>query len=246
MRTRLVSIAVLAVALASSGAVRAERILFLDRCTGGCQFTPGFDDSRVNVSSVVSQTSTLAGFSYGDTSWAALVDCVRSTFAPFAIRVTEDDPGTLEHLEIAIGGTPQQLGLQMGIENVSPITCEGDRVVANGIGFTFAEVLGDAPLELCRNAAQAAGSLLGLDHELLAGDVMTYLTGPLPKIFLDEVADCGEFTPRTCQCGGATTQNSYQHLLALLPEPGAAAEGAVAAAALAALARRRRRYRKLG
>jgi hypothetical protein len=231
--------------LAAAGGARAERILFLDRCPGDCSYTPGPDDSGANQSSVVGQASTLSGFSYGDESWDAVVACVRDTFAPFAIVVTDVDPGTVEHLEVAVGGLPQQLGLPMGVASVSPITCEGDRVVDAGIGFTFAALLGDVPLELCWNAAQAAGSLLGLDRAYLAGDVMTYLGGSLPKAFLDETAACGEFAPRACQCGG-TTQNSYQHLLALLPEPDAAATGVAATAALAALARRRRRYRKTG
>lgn len=245
MRAPLVPIAFLAAALGVAPAVRGERILFLDRCTGGCTYTPGFDDAGANVSSVVSGASALSAFSHGDESWAAVVDCVRDTFAPFAITVTEADPGTAEHLEIAIGGLPQQLGLPTGVTNVAPVTCEGDRVVDDGIAFAFAQVLGDVPLEICWNAAQAAGSLLGLDHEMLAGDAMTYLTGSLPKAFVDETASCGEFSPRTCQCGGAT-QNSYQHLLALLPEPDAGAAGAAGIAALASLARRRRRYRKIG
>ena len=100
------------------------------------------------------------------------------------------------------------------------------------MAFAFANTLGDAPLEICWNAAQAAGALLGLDHEVLAGDVMTYLAGSLPKAFLDETAPCGETLARDCLCGGAT-QNSYQRLLATLPEPGAAAGGVVALVALA-------------
>lgn len=243
MRTRVVPLALVAVTLAAVE-VRAERILFLDRCAGDCQYTAGFDDSGANVSSLVDGNRTLSGFSHGDESWDAVVACVRDTFAPFAITVTEDDPGTAEHLEIAIGGTPQQLGLPMGVSNVAPITCDGDRVVDDGIGFAFAQLLGDLPLEICWNAAQAAGSLLGLDRELLAGDVMTYTPGSLPKAFLDETASCGELVPRTCQCGGATTQNSYQHLLALLPEP--EASGWAALLALAVTARGRSRYRKIG
>jgi len=245
MRASPVPFLLIAAALTGVAAgARAERILFLDRCTGGCEYVPGPDDSGANQSSLVSQASTLSGFSYGDASWDAVFGCVRDTFAPFAITVTDEDPGTVEHLEVAIGGTPQQLGLSMGVGNVSPITCEGDRVVDAGIGFAFAAVFGDVPLELCWNAAQVAGSLLGLDREILVGDVMTYLPGSLPKAFLDEEATCGESTPRTCQCGGASTQNSYQHLLALLPEPGSSATAA--ALALGALARRRSRYRKIG
>lgn len=227
--TILVSLAVTARA--------ALPVLFLDRCAAGCAYTPGFDDSRTNTSSLSSGTSTLSAFAHGDASFDAVVACVRDTFAPFAIEVTDVDPGGADHFEVAVAGTSQQLGLPSGIANVSPVTCLNDGVIENGVAFAFANTLSDAPLEICWNAAQAAGALLGLDHEVLAGDVMTYLPGSLPKAFLDETAPCGETLARDCLCGG-TTQNSYQRLLATLPEPGAAAGGVMALVALARRARR--------
>jgi hypothetical protein len=239
MRRALVLIGVLA-STGASLAANAGGTLFLDRCSAGCTYTPGFDDAGSNTSSVVSQTSNLAAFVHGDESWNAVLDCVRDTFAPFDVEVTDADPGTTSHLEIAVAGLPTQIGFPNGVSNVAPVTCEDDRVVADGIGFAFANLLGDVPLEICWNAAQAAGSLLGLDIGLLATDVMTYLTGPLPKVFEDQAASCGESQARPCRCGG-TTQNSYQWLLATLPEPGAAMGTAAAIAALAELRRRTRR-----
>jgi len=225
-----VGLALLALLVATS--VQAQqRVLFLDRCSETCLYTPGFNDSRANHSSIVNQASVLASFAHGDPSWNTVVACVRDSFAPFAITVTDVDPGSAEHLEVAVAGAPQQIGISAGVHSVSPFTCDGERVVENGIGFAFANAVGDAPLEICWNAAQAAGVLLGLDHELLATDVMTYLTGPLPKAFVDEAASCGESTPRTCTCGG-TTQNSYQQLLTTLPEAGAVASGLAAIATL--------------
>jgi len=227
--------------LASTGAplaANAGGTLFLDRCSAGCAYTPGFDDAGSNTSSIVPQASNLAAFAHGDASWNAVVACVRDTFAPFDIEVTDADPGTASHLEIAVAGLPTQVGMPNGVTNVAPVTCASDRVVYDGIGFAFANLLGDAPLEICWNAAQAAGSLLGLDLELLATDVMTYLNGPLPKVFEDQAAACGESQARPCRCGG-TTQNSYQWLLTTLPEPGPAAGAAAAIAALAGLRKRR-------
>jgi hypothetical protein len=239
MRRALVWIGV----LASTGApfaASADGTLFLDRCSAGCAYTPGFDDAGSNTSSVVSQASNLAAFAHGDTSWNAVVDCVRDTFAPFDIEVTDADPGTAPHFEIAVAGLPTQIGFPNGVANVASVTCADDRVVEDGIGFAFANLLGDVPLEICWNAAQAAGSLLGLDIALLATDVMTYLNGPLPKAFEDQAASCGESQARPCRCGG-TTQNSYQWLVATLPEPGAAMGAAAALAALAGVRRRTRR-----
>jgi len=223
--------ATLLVALAAA-AQAASPLLFLDRCAEGCDYTPGFDDSRTNTSTIPSSTSTLAAFAHGDTSFDAVVACVRDTFAPFAIEVTDVDPGSAEHFEVAVAGTSQQLGLSTGIANVSPITCQNDGVIANGVAFAFANTLGDVPLEICWNAAQAAGTLLGLDREVLAGDVMTVVSGSLPKAFVNQDAPCGEDQARDCVCGG-TTQNSYQRLLATLPEPGSTAGGLIAVVALA-------------
>jgi hypothetical protein len=233
--TLAIGYATLLVALAAT-ARAGSPVLFLDRCAAGCNYTPGFDDSRTNTSSLPSGSSTLSAFAHGDASFDAIVACVRDTFAPFAIEVTDVDPGGADHFEVAVAGTPQQLGLLVGVLNVSPTTCQNDGVIANGLAFAFANTLGDVPLEICWNAAQAAGALLGLDHEILAGDVMTYLAGSLPKTFLDETAPCGEFQARDCLCGG-TTQNSHQRLLATLPEPGAAAGSIVALVALAVRAR---------
>lgn len=236
-RARLVLGLVASLAVASPAG--AAGILFLDRCSGaGCTYTPGFDDAASNTSSLVSQTSNLAAFAHGDASWNAVVDCVRDTFAPFDIAVTDVDAGAVSHFEIAIAGLPTQIGLPNGVGNVAPVTCAADRVVHDGIGFAFANALGDLPLAICWNAAQAAGSILGLDVALLDSDVMTYLNGPLPKVFEDAPASCGESQARTCRCGG-TTQNSYQWLLATLPEPDAMAATAAAIAAMAGLRRRR-------
>jgi len=234
MRSPILAVPAIALLLAA-GAAHATTTIFLDRCSANCSYTPGYDDSRTNTSSVASSASVLSAFTYGDTSWNDVVACVQQTFAPFDVQVTDIDPGAAEHLEIAVAGTPEQMGQQAGITNVSPITCIGTRVVDNGIGFAFAGTIGDSPIEICWNAAQAAGSLLGLDRELLSGDVMSSL-GPLPKVFLDQTADCGEDTPRDCVCGGST-QNSYQWLLATLPEPGGLATGATALLALAGIRR---------
>jgi len=238
MRRRCIAWISTAILVALAAPVEAAMpLLFLDRCAAGCAYTPGSDDSRTNTSTIPNSSSTLSAFAHGDTSFDAVVTCVRNTFAPFAIDVTDVDPGSAEHFEIAVAGTSQQLGLPAGIANVSPVTCQNGGVIANGPAFAFANTLGDVPLEICWNAAQAAGVLLGLDHEVLVGDVMTYLAGSLPKAFLDETAPCGELQARDCSCGG-TTQNSHQRLLATLPEPSSLAAGLAALLALAIRARR--------
>ena len=229
-----VAVALAGVLLAES-AHAAAPVIFLDRCEGGCTYHPGFDDSRTNTSSIVTQTSQLSAFQYGDPSFAAVLACVRQTFAPFAVEVTDVDPGSADHYEIAVAGTSQEIGGIAGNTAVAPFVCGG---TSNGIAFAFANTIGDAPDAICWAAAQGAGFLLGLDAVYACGDVMTFLPGCLPKSFLDADSQCGTNAPQPCLCGG-TTQNSYQKLLALLPEP--ERTGSAAAVLLGvALARRLR------
>src|SRR5690242_9665257 len=47
-------------------AERISRIIFVNRCTGGCTFTPGTNDARVNTSSLVSNTAQISEFPFGD------------------------------------------------------------------------------------------------------------------------------------------------------------------------------------
>ncbi len=234
MRIRI-AIAVLASVL-SAGAARSTTTVYLNRCADGCTFTPGPDDSITNHSSIVSATSVLSAFAHGDPSFAAVVACVQTELAPFDVAVTTVDPGDAPHLEIAVAGAPQQIGLPSGVLAVSPLTCA---LVPNGIAFSFANQIGNQPEQICATAAQTVGNLVGLEFVTTCGDAMAFdIASCLPKSFLDEAAPCGTSTPAACTCGG-TTQNSYQRMLAALPEPGDAASAGVALLALAALARRR-------
>jgi len=219
-----------------TGAARATTTVYLNRCAEGCVFAPGPDDSRTDHSSIVSATSSLSAFAHGDPSFAAVVACVQTELAPFDVEVTTVDPGDAPHFEIAVAGTPQQLGLPSGVEAVSPLTCA---LVPNGIAFSFANQIGDQPQRICATAAQTVGNLVGLEFVTTCGDAMAFdVSTCLPKAFLDEDAPCGTTAPSACICGG-TTQNSYQQMLATLPEPAGAAGAGVALLALAAVARRR-------
>jgi hypothetical protein len=233
MRIR-VAIAVLA-SVFCAGAAHSTTTVYLNRCASGCTFTPGPDDSSTNHSSVVSATSVLSAFAHGDPSFAAVVACVQTELAPFDVDVTTVDPGYAPHFEIAVAGTPQQLGLPSGIAAVAPSTCS---LVPNGVGFSFANQIGDQPQQICATAAQTVGNLVGLEFVTTCGDAMAFdFATCLPKAFLDEDALCGTTAPAACRCGG-TTQNSYQTMLATLPEPGAAASAGVVLLVLAALSRR--------
>ncbi len=184
------------------------RILYLNRCIGGCTLTPGQDDAINNTSGIVNGTSLLAEFPYGDEVWNEVVECVRDQYSLFNINITDQDPGTVPHFESIVAGYAEDIGAG-GAGGIAPFSCG---VWGNSINFTFAETLGGNAQILCEVVAQESGHVMGLEHAMLCEDPMTYLSGCGPKKFQNIDAECGEFEAVPCSCGNAT-QNSVQHLV---------------------------------
>jgi MYXO-CTERM domain-containing protein len=186
----------------------ASNVLYLDRCAGGCTIAAGFDDSRIDTSSLVPHTVTITEFAHDQAAWDAVVACVRDLYAPFRLEVTDVDPGEAPHFEAIVAGSPADLGAT-GIGGLSPFACG---VIDNAVTYSFANIYGSAR-DICETVAQETAHAFGLEHEYLCADPMTYLTGCGDKSFQDIDAPCGEYGPRDCECGGAT-QSSYQKLVA--------------------------------
>ena len=197
----------------AAGGTQTATLIYLNRCANAtdCTYTADFgNDSRSNRSSIVSGTSTVQAFAHGDPAWQALVQCVREVYAPFAVEITDVDPGEVPHHEAVVGGYPSDIGMGNGIGGVAPFTCG---IIHNSITFSFANIYGDVT-EICHTVAQETAHAFGLDHEFLCEDPMTYLNGCGRKFFRDIDAPCGEFEQRACQCGG-TTQNSVERIAAV-------------------------------
>lgn len=210
-----------AVANTSGNSAVTSRLVFLHRCIdgAGCIIKQGTDDSRTDTSSIAGNGQVvLGGFKQGDEVWADTVACVKATFAPFNITITDQDPGTTTpHFENMVGGKASDLG-RSDLQNaggVAPFDCSE---IPNAIVYTF-DVYGPDAESLCWTSSQEIAHAFGLDHSFVQKDPMTYLPGDLPKRFQDTEAECGEFQFRTCQCGGAK-QNSYRKIVALFG-PGA-------------------------
>ncbi|HEU0032340.1 MAG TPA: Ig-like domain-containing protein [Kofleriaceae bacterium] len=192
----------------------SSRLIYVKRCGDGtCTVHFGTDDdSRTDTSSIAEGTRTIGAYRQGDAVWNEMMACVRATYAPFNIGVTDVDPGNVPHYEHLVGGDPSDLrsDLGNGVGGVSPFTC-GE--IPNAISYTF-DVWGPSPLELCYVVAQETAHAFGLEHEMNNLDPLTYLTGPFPKRFQATDTPCGEFQNRPCDCGGST-QNSYNHIVTM-------------------------------
>jgi len=201
-------------------AAPTSRTLFVHRCPEvvGCPINRGSQDNSITNTSSISQfaTTTISAFTRGDAVWAGVMHCVRETYAPFAITVTDVDPGGDPHYEVIVGGDNSELRTDSPTAGgIAPFTCDE---IPNAISFVF-DVWGNNAAVICAVVAQESAHAFGLEHEMLPEDPMTYLAGPDNKRFRAEDAPCGEYDPRSCDCGG-TKQNSYQQIVDLFG-PGA-------------------------
>ena len=189
------------------------RIVYMNRVGG--TFTPGYDDSRQNRSSIAAGTVNLPAWNVSEAGWQQVMTCVQAQFADYNVIITDVDPGNVPHMESVVAGQPTQLNPQLdGAGGVSPWDPNNCSIIENSIVFTFAPLFGNDYQQICEVVAQEVSHSYGLDHEYLCSDPMTYLGGCGAKSFQDVDAQCGEFSPRQCEC--SQTQNSVQMLLSRL------------------------------
>jgi len=217
-------------ALPATGNVRAEsRTIYLNR--EGVTLRPGLNDSRLDISSVVTQPTEITPWDIDDATWQDTVDCMREIYAPFAVTITDRDPGNVPHIEAVFGGHPADVGMEDNVAGVSPFTNDCS-IIENSIVFTFTDVVEDDPRLMCEIMAQEIAHSFGLDHEMLPEDPMTYLTYDGNRSFQDQMASCGEFGGRMCGINGSVCrekQNSFKLLTERLGknptwDPGAGAQ----------------------
>lgn len=201
----------------------SSRLIYLNRCVGGCSIFAGAENSRTNRSTVARRNSMVPAFTHGDAIWNRTVACVKETYGRFNIAVTDVDPCTsttgctTPHWEVIVAGVAADIGYVSqspgAVGGVSPFDFRSCNIIDNSITYAFAGTLGADVDELCWTIAQETAHSFGLDHELLGEDPMTYLPAPSKKRFQDTLADCGESTVRNCYC--RTKQNSVTELMAI-------------------------------
>jgi MYXO-CTERM domain-containing protein len=204
-----------------------QRIIFVNG-QGGHYTAGNNEDSRTNVSSIASSSVDMPAYSKGAAAWQQFMTCIRDQYSPFNVLVTDQDPGNVPHLEAVISGSPDMIGLGGGVGGIANMN-DDCSLFENGITWIFEQVFRDAQTD-CEVAAQEISHNIGLDHEYLCEDPMTYLDGCGNKRFRDQDVRCGEYSPRNCMCadprnGSATNQNSVQFMLGRLGPAGSGTGG---------------------
>lgn len=198
-----------------------SKIIFLNRCAGGCTIYPGWDDARDDHSSIASEVSQISEFQHGDQVWDAIVQCVKELYAPYDLTVTDVDPGeNVFHHEAIVAGTWDEV-YHSPAGGVAPSICHPNN---NVISFTFANGWPANAIRICEIIGQESAHSYGLEHAYDCSDPLTYLPRCGRQFFRDRVTPCGEYAEADCYCGG-TAQNSHRWLRTVLganpiPVPG--------------------------
>lgn len=210
-----------------------KRTIFLNRM-GGNYVGGAATNSALNTVAIMPQSAQIPALTqsdFTDANWQALMECVRGYYAPFNIDVTDVEPGAGNYVEVIMAGHASDYGFMepsggtiLGIASADDLQPNCD-VTEQGVTLVFFQSHaalwgnlngGDSTgrTELCVTTAHETGHLFGLDHEGHKEDIMSY-EEYLPKAFTDIDTACGEYeaSPRPCQCGANTTQNSFQRML---------------------------------
>ncbi|HTJ41653.1 MAG TPA: hypothetical protein VL463_06135 [Kofleriaceae bacterium] len=192
-------------AATASAAPSHSTVVYVNR--GGGTVSAGDDDSHRGTSSLVESGSVkIPAWKGGEAKWKKVMSCVRDRFSAFDLEIVEERPQHGDYIEAMVGGQPSLLGYGKDVSGIAPYTGE---VMPNAIVYIFAAGV-DYDVEIsCVDVLHEVGHALGLDHEYLCADPMSYLWDcDQVKTFQDVDASCGEDDPRACE-SGAKTQNSY-------------------------------------
>lgn len=189
----------------------------------GATVTSGPDDSSIDRSSVVRETTTTTAFSaapFSTTKSRAEVitdirDGVAALYAPFDVEVVHQRPASGDYVMALVGGKPASLGLPGGAAGIAPFDCS---LINRAIVYVFSDQVApsdyDAQLQwISATIAQEVAHAYGLEHVSFCSDVMYSLGHCSAPSFRDFDSDCQS---GACTCSSGATQNSFALLAARL------------------------------
>src|SRR5262245_7481822 len=100
-----------------------SRVLFLNRCAGGCVIHSGGNDARTQTSAIPVGAGpfNVSAYAWGDAEWAQVVQCMKEVYSPFNVMVTDVQPTSGSWHEALIAGDPSEVGLDAGILGIAPL-----------------------------------------------------------------------------------------------------------------------------
>lgn len=212
----------------SSPPFEVSNVLYLNRCSGGCNVTGGtINDARQHISTYIApgphvvteyQNNAKQIGSAADAEWNAIVQCVKEIYSPFNIVVTDTPPaaGSGNYTEAIVGGVSEDVGLMSsganGVGGVAPAhtSCSPND---NAMSYTFANnsyYFYSASLaqyriwEICSIVGQESAHHYGLDHSYEFFDGTSGCNDPMTYR-----VDCGGqkfFRNKAAKCGESSVR----------------------------------------
>jgi MYXO-CTERM domain-containing protein len=194
-----------------------SRIIYLNRCIGGCNIASGPNNAISNSwPTTPPGGAVLSEFQHGEQVWQDVMNCVRETYAPYNVTITDVDPGGVPHHEAIVAGTNVENGDDMMV--LGRAAGVGCNPVNNVMSMNYANSHPPDGQYICETVAQESAHTWGLDHAYHCSDPMTYLPncgGSGRKFFRNKNFPCGEFSERECGYCGGPTQNSHLRLFGM-------------------------------
>ena len=179
-----------------------SHIIYLNRCVGGCTITPG-NDGRQSQSAIVSGTRHMTEFGGSDAQWQQIMACVKDTYQPFNVTITDVRPASGDYHTAIVAGTPPKRDRARArsacrrfraATSTTPISFTFANTALSGTAHEYSDIL-----DACWTVSQETAHSWGLDHKYDHLDPMTYIydNPEIQKRFQNQAGSCGTSGPMT-------------------------------------------------